>query len=172
MSVRTSCLTSYLLCKLTPATNVTLPHYTACVYAQATAAQALPPNKATVVMPATHTLPEQQFAPCSPRRRTLTPHRSGEGGTTMATGMSVQPGSDRDGTNVERRTAVFQRQIAQADLKGITGATETRFNAPWGQQQQQVAPHVAAAQARVVPRVGGPASSYANGSSYLPGRRA
>ena len=87
----------------------------------------------------------------------------------MATGMSVQPGSDRDGTNVERRTAVFQRQIAQADLKGITGATEARYVPPWS-NQPPMAPHIAAAQARRVPRIGGPASSYANGSSYLPGR--
>ena len=135
---------------------------------EATAAQALPPNKATVVMPATQRLPEQRFAPCSPRRRTLTPRRSGDGGGA-ASGMVSD---SMDGTDVDRRTAVFQRQIAQADHKAITGAAEMKFTPPW-QQQAQMSPHMAAAQARVVPRVGGPASSWhnqahpwTNGASY------
>ena len=133
---------------------------------EATAAQALPPNKATVVMPATQRLPEQRFAPCSSRRRTLTPRRSGDGG-------AAGPGSDRSlETDADRRQAVFQRQIAQADHKAITGAAEMKFTPPW-QQQAQTSPHMAAAQARVVPRVGGPASSWqnqghpwTNGASY------
>jgi CRP-like cAMP-binding protein len=110
---------------------------------EATAAQALPPNKATVIMPATNRLPEQRFAPCSPRRRALD-------------GYSV------GGTDAGRRAAVFQRQIAESDHKGITGAAEMKFTPPW-QQQAQVSPRVAAAQARVVPRVGGPASSWHTG---------
>ena len=147
----------------------------------ASAAMAMPPDKSEITLPATRIMPEQHFAPCSPRRRNLTPRdsatppnrRQQPAASAYGGREQVIDGRPNHMQGLDQNAAALQLDTARADHRVIghkpeapwasSASVSGRKNAmfeDWGAERNR-------RQRNEVPRVGGPASSWAARPGYI-----
>ena len=141
----------------------------------------MPPDKSEITLPATRIMPEQHFAPCSPRRRNLTPRdsatppnrRQQPAASAYGGREQVIDGRPNHMQGLDQNAAALQLDTARADHRVIghkpeapwasSASVSGRKNAmfeDWGAERNR-------RQRNEVPRVGGPASSWAARPGYI-----